>query len=81
MLTTIFESYDHLVTVENGCKIGGFGSSLLEYANSIKAKNTIKIFGVADFFVNHGSIKQLHEIAEIDTESIKNYINFVINTN
>ena len=29
----IFKHYSHLITIEDGCKIGGFGSSILDFAN------------------------------------------------
>ncbi len=35
ILHFIFDTYEHIITVEDGCKIGGFGSAVMEFANSI----------------------------------------------
>lgn len=33
LLKEIFTTYKHIITIEDGCKVGGFGSAILEYAN------------------------------------------------
>ncbi len=73
-LTTIFNSHEQIITIEDGCKIGGFGSAVLESANELGNKNTIKVFGVEDFFIEHGTVKELHEIAKINYTTLKNHI-------
>ncbi|MGB5437536.1 MAG: 1-deoxy-D-xylulose-5-phosphate synthase [Maribacter sp.] len=75
----IFEQYAHLITIEDGCKIGGFGSAILEFANEHHYKTTIDILGVDDRFIEHGTIGELQEIAGIDGTAIKKHINKIIN--
>ncbi len=70
-LLEIFKSYTHIITVEDGCKIGGFGSAVLEFANRTKAFINIEILGIDDVFVEHGTVEELHEMAGIDTSVIK----------
>ncbi len=79
-LSLVFEKYTHIITVEDGCKMGGFGSAILEYANSIAAKNAITVFGIDDFFVEHGKVEDLEKIAKIDATTIKNHILHILKT-
>ncbi|MEM8998996.1 MAG: 1-deoxy-D-xylulose-5-phosphate synthase [Bacteroidota bacterium] len=74
MLDTIFSQYKHIVTVEDGCKTGGFGSAILEYANAKGYQNPLKMFGIGDRFIAHGTIEELHQMVQIDILSIKNYL-------
>ncbi len=78
-LEAVFETYEQIVTLEDGCKAGGFGSAILEYANQRQFKTPVHIFGIDDTFVEHGTIPELHEIAQIDTTSVKNLINSLMN--
>ena len=78
-LGTVFNTYEHIITIEDGCKKGGFGSSILEFANVHAYKNNIKIFGIEDVFIEHGTISELHEIAKIDQTNIQKYLSSLIN--
>jgi 1-deoxy-D-xylulose-5-phosphate synthase len=68
-----------VITIEDGCKIGGFGTAILEYANEIHSFAPVKIFGIEDVFIEQGTIEELHEIAKIDILTLKNYINNLLN--
>ncbi len=74
MLKEIFRKYNHIITIEDGCKTGGFGSAVLEFANIENFSTPVKIFGVADKFIPHGTIDETWEMAGIDFDEIKNYI-------
>ncbi len=74
-LKSIFSSYEAIVTIEDGCINGGFGSAIAEFAQQNNFKHTIKILGIPDNFIEHGTIEELHLIAKIDQKSIKNSIN------
>jgi len=74
MLHHIFNTYEQVITVENGCKIGGFGSAIIEFANSINNRIPISVFGIEDVFIEHGTVEQLHIEAHIDSLSIKKRI-------
>ncbi len=74
LLRYVFADYSQIITIEDGCKIGGFGSAILEYANEIGVSKDIKIFGIEDFFIEQGSIEELHQVAKIDISTIKDYI-------
>ncbi len=74
LLRSIFETYEHIVTIEDGCKIGGFGSAVLEFGNTLNNLLSISIFGIDDVFIEHGTVEQLHKMAHIDVLSIKKHI-------
>ena len=74
MLHHIFNTYERVITVENGCKIGGFGSAIIEFANSINNGIPISVFGIEDVFIEQGTVEQLHIEAHIDSLSIKKHI-------
>ena len=80
MLQRIFSTYENIITIEDGCKIGGFGSAILEYANEMHSFVPIKVFGIEDVFIEQGTIEELHKIAKIDILTLKNYINNLLNT-
>lgn len=74
MLRTIFDKYEIVFTVEDGCAIGGFGSAILEFASKEGIRKTIKVFGVPDRFIDQGNMAETHILAEIDTQSLKESI-------
>lgn len=74
LLKTIFQKYENIITVEDGCKIGGLGSAILEFSNEEKNSKPVKIFGVPDRFVEHGTIQETRQIAGIDFDALKTYI-------
>ncbi|MFT4830648.1 MAG: 1-deoxy-D-xylulose-5-phosphate synthase [Psychroserpens sp.] len=78
MLETVFINYEHIITIEDGSKIGGMGSAVLEFANRIGSEKKIKIFGVDDTFIEHGSVEELQALCNIDVLSLKNYINEIV---
>jgi 1-deoxy-D-xylulose-5-phosphate synthase len=74
LLTQIIKKFDHIITLEDGSAIGGFGSAVLEFANNIEIHKKIKIFGVPDFFISHGDYENLYKEAGIDKMSVKKYV-------
>ncbi|MEO9511029.1 MAG: 1-deoxy-D-xylulose-5-phosphate synthase [Flavobacteriaceae bacterium] len=80
MLRKVFKKYRHVVTVEDGCKTGGFGTAILEFANEENYTIPVKIFGIPDRFVDHGTILETHKIAGIDFDAIVSYIKSTLTT-
>ncbi len=78
MLSMVFGSYEHVITIEDGAKIGGFGSAVLAYANEIGATQKIHILGIDDRFLEHGSVEELHVMAKIDAETINLQLNSIL---
>ena len=62
MLHTIFSRYDRILTVEDGTVVGGFGSAILEFQAAHGYRATMRILGIPDRIVEHGTPKELiHE--------------------
>ena len=70
LLDVIFDAYERVITVEDGCKIGGFGSAVVEYANEKGRSIPIEVLGIPDHFVEHGSMEETHKLAGIDFDSL-----------
>lgn len=77
-LEHIFQNYGHIITMEDGCKAGGFGSSILEKANEMGYLGKIHILGIDDIFLQHGTMDELHRLAGIDSNSLRNLLNSII---
>ncbi|WGH74811.1 1-deoxy-D-xylulose-5-phosphate synthase [Tenacibaculum tangerinum] len=70
LLETIFKKFDTIITIEEGTIKGGFGSAVLAYASEVNYKGHIKLLGIPDAFIHHGTIPQLQELCKIDATSI-----------
>lgn len=73
---TIFRGHNMIVTLENNTLTGGFGSAVLELANSLDLKKTPSILrvGLPDSFVEHGDGKLLFKKLGITPEKITEMI-------
>jgi 1-deoxy-D-xylulose-5-phosphate synthase len=60
LLHEIFGKFDKVITVEDGCLLGGMGSAILEFMadNSYQAK--VVRLGIPDKFIDHGKQDELH---------------------
>ena len=74
LLHNIFKKFKKIITIEDGTVKGGFGSAILEFASENNYQNKIKVLGVPDQFIHHGSVEELHHICGIDIDSIKQTI-------
>jgi 1-deoxy-D-xylulose-5-phosphate synthase len=70
MLHEIFANYSKIITVEDGTVVGGFGSAVLEFMNENGYKADVKIMGIPDRLVEHGTPKQLYDEIGIDANGI-----------
>ncbi len=71
MLHEVFGKYNKIITVEDGTVVGGFGSAILEFMNQHQYKADVRILGIPDRLVEHGTPKELHRECGYDTEGIK----------
>jgi 1-deoxy-D-xylulose-5-phosphate synthase len=70
MLHEVFTKFDKIITVEDGSVQGGFGSAVLEFMNEHNYKAAVKILGIPDRLVEHGTPKQLYDEIGIDANGI-----------
>jgi 1-deoxy-D-xylulose-5-phosphate synthase len=70
LLHEVFTQYDKIVTVEDGTIIGGFGSAVLEFMALHGYKANVKMLGIPDRLVEHGTLKELHAECGYDAAGI-----------
>ncbi|CAN5809616.1 1-deoxy-D-xylulose-5-phosphate synthase [soil metagenome] len=70
MLHEVFAKFNKVVTIEDGTIVGGFGSAVLEFMNEYGYKADVKIMGIPDRLVEHGTPKQLYEEIGLDANAI-----------
>ena len=70
LLHHILSQYEAVITVEEGCKAGGFGESIVVFAKEKGYSLPIKIVAIADVFVEQGTVALQREFA-----SLTNFLN------
>ncbi|KAA5533806.1 1-deoxy-D-xylulose-5-phosphate synthase [Taibaiella lutea] len=70
MLHEIGKKFSSVITVEDGCIQGGFGSAVLEFFNEHNYKPQVKILGIPDYVIEHASQAQQYAECGYDAASI-----------
>lgn len=70
LLDEICLKYDHIITLEDGAKLGGFGSAVAEYISEKESTPTLKIMGLPDRIIEHGTQEELHAEVGIGVEGV-----------
>ncbi len=71
LIKEAYKNHDCIVTVEENSINGGFGSGILEELNRQKIFDAkVKIIGIEDKFVEHGSMGELYEMLNLHPEGI-----------
>jgi 1-deoxy-D-xylulose-5-phosphate synthase len=70
MLTEVFSNFKYVVTVEDGVIQGGFGSAVLEFMAANNFSATVKLLGIPDKFIEHGTPDDLYRECGIDAKGI-----------
>ncbi|MBK8710850.1 MAG: 1-deoxy-D-xylulose-5-phosphate synthase [Niastella sp.] len=70
LLHEVFGKFKKIITVEDGTIVGGLGSAVLEFMNAHGYKADVKIMGIPDRLVEHGTPKELYKEIGLDAESI-----------
>jgi 1-deoxy-D-xylulose-5-phosphate synthase len=71
LLHEALQNYEKIITVEDGTVVGGFGSAVAEFMAENNYKNDLKILGIPDRLVEHGTLKELHHECGYDAAAIK----------
>ena len=79
MLHEIMQKYDKIVTVEDGCLQGGFGSAVLEFMADHDYTAKVRRLGIPDKYFEHGSQLQLQHEAGFAPEDIENAVRELMN--
>lgn len=78
MLHQIFAKYDKIVTIEDGCLQGGFGSAILEFMADHQYHVLVRRLGIPDSIIEHGTQRQLHHECGFDPEAIERTVRELI---
>ena len=70
LLHTIFQNFDKVITVEDGCIQGGFGSAILEFMADNNHRAEVVRLGIPDKFINHGTQEELRSECGFDKTAI-----------
>ena len=70
LLFSICSNHQFLVTIEEGSRIGGFGSSILEFVNENNMNIKVKTLGIPDKFIEHGSRSELLQKLNLTSKGV-----------
>src|SRR5690606_30342799 len=73
LLHIIFKTYTTIITVEDNVVKGGFGSAVLEFAATHQYKNNIKLLGIPDVSIDHGTVAELQKSIGLDVERLVDF--------
>ena len=79
LLHEALSTYDKIITVEDGTVVGGFGSAVAEFMAANQYKNDLKVLGIPDRVVEHGSPKELHHECGYDAQAITDTVREMLN--
>ena len=78
MITELAGSHDLLVTLEDGCIMGGAGSAVSEYLSANKLLVHTLHLGLPDSFIQQGTQQQMYAEHKIDAAGIEAQVNAFI---
>jgi 1-deoxy-D-xylulose-5-phosphate synthase len=70
LIDTLVTRYGRIITIEDGTRLGGFGSAVAEYVASEHPGIRVTIMGVPDRIVEHGSQEELYREIGLDAAGI-----------
>ncbi len=71
LLTEVFENFERVITVEDGCIMGGMGSAVLEWMVDQGYSSKVTRLGIPDEFIEHGTQDELYAECNYDAEAIR----------
>jgi len=74
LLHDIFKNFKKVITVEDGCVVGGFGTAILEFMAENGYQAQLKRLGIPDAIIEHGTQEQLHAECGFDETGIANAV-------
>ncbi len=72
LLKEVFSKYKLVLTIEEGALIGGFGSSVVEFAQECSSDKHIIKMGIPDNYVEHATRSELLDLLQLNTDGIIN---------
>ncbi len=78
LLEQIAQSHDLLITLEENAIAGGAGAGILEYLSQTGSTTAIRLIGLPDEFVDHGSREELLEYCKLDLDGLRQQITALV---
>lgn len=70
LLHEVFTKFDKVITVEDGCVMGGFGSAVIEFMADQGYTSQVKRLGIPDRYIHHGTQEELWQECGFDADGI-----------
>ena len=70
LLHEVLNKFNKIITIEDGTIVGGFGSAVLEFMSKNNYKAEVKMLGIPDEIIEHGSLKELYNECHYDAKAI-----------
>lgn len=70
LLHEVFSKFKKVITVEDGCIMGGMGSAVLEFMADNNYSASVKRLGIPDEFIEHGEQNELYTECGFSPEQI-----------
>ena len=74
MLHEVFTKFKYIISVEDGCVMGGFGSAVIEFMADQKYQADMTRLGIPDKYIHHGTQKELWSDCGFDAKGIVNTV-------
>jgi 1-deoxy-D-xylulose-5-phosphate synthase len=74
ILHDVGKNFKHVITIEDGTIVGGFGSACLEFFALHQYTPIVKMLGIPDRIVEHGKPAELYRECEYDEQAIVDVI-------
>lgn len=78
MLHEVFTKFKKVITVEDGCLMGGFGSAVVEFMSDQNYSSEIRRLGIPDEYIQHGTQKELWRECHYDAQAIVETIKLMV---
>ena len=70
ILREVGEKFKYVITLEDGCVTGGLGSAVVEYMVENGYTPHVKVIGIPDKFIEHGTPEELYRVCGMDKDSV-----------
>jgi 1-deoxy-D-xylulose-5-phosphate synthase len=70
LLHEVFTKFEKVITIEDGCIMGGFGSAVIEFMADNGYTARVVRLGIPDKYIHHGTPEELHADCGFDAASI-----------
>lgn len=79
LLHEVFTRFDKIITVEDGCVVGGMGSAILEFMADHGYHARVTRLGIPDKYIDHGTQEELQELCGFDKQGIMHRVRQLLN--